>query len=141
MLLTLYALLTLALLVLTAAGAEFYSSAVAAQNRHRAQRSALAFVQSQAAAFETGVTLQSGEEGNVLCLREPEGSYETRIYYYDGALRTQLCGIGDTLRPEAGERICDLQSFALEWAEDGLLRITADGRTAYAYCGGGEDVG
>ena len=111
MLLLLYALLIASLLVLTLAGARLYSDTMDARDAHAKQRSALSYIQSQTAACggKGNIRLIDGPEGPAVCLREPESDFETRIYLYENALRT----------------------------ENGLLTITADGMTAGAYCDGG----
>lgn len=141
MLLVLYTLLIAALLILTVFGARLYAAAVQAQNRHGQDRSALAFLQSQLQSFEAGVSLKEGPEGTMLCLSEGDSGYETRIYLYDNALRTQLWDPSSPFLPEAGEKICGLSSLTLEWETPELLKITADGRFAYAHCPGGEKLG
>lgn len=138
MLLALYALLIAAQLVLVVFGAKLYGTAEESRNRHADQRSALAFIQSQINGESCGVSLREGPEGDMLCLAEPDSSFETRIYLYDHALRTQLCGRDGTFAPETGDRICPLEDFSLDWASENLLRIRADGSEAWAHCGGGE---
>lgn len=141
MLLVLYGLLIAALLVLVVSGARLYGGAVDAQNRHENQRGALAYIQSQANGMEAGIALKEGPEGVMLCMAEPDSDFETRIYLYENALRTQLCGKDAPLLPEAGEKICALTDLSLSWASESLLRVCADGREAWIHCSGGECIG
>ena len=112
MLLLLYALLIASLLVLTLAGARLYSDTMDARDAHAKQRSAV-------------------------CLREPESDFETRIYLYENALRTEFSRVTAEIDPNNAEKLCDLKTFKAELSENGLLTITADGMTAGAYCDGG----
>lgn len=94
MLLLLYALLIASLLVLTLAGARLYSDTMDARDAHAKQRSALSYIQSQTAACggKGNIRLIDGPEGPAVCLREPESDFETRIYLYENALRTEFHG-------------------------------------------------
>lgn len=140
MLLALYALLIVALLVLVVSGAKLYGSAVDDREAHALSRSALSFVQSQTAACEgkLGAYLAEGPEGSMLCLPEPDGRFETRIYLYENALRAELSEKSAPVSPENSETICALAQFDLSWESENLLKITADGRQAYAAVAGGE---
>ena len=131
MLLLLYALLIASLLVLTLAGARLYSDTMDARDAHAKQRSALSYIQSQTAAC--------GGKGNIpaVCLREPESDFETRIYLYENALRTEFSRVTAEIDPNNAEKLCDLKTFKAVLSENGLLTITADGMTAGAYCDGG----
>ena len=134
MLLLLYALLIASLLVLTLAGAR-----LDARDAHARQRSALSYIQSQTAACggKGNIRLIDGPEGPAVCLREPESDFETRIYLYENALRTEFSRVTAEIDPNNAEKLCDLKTFKAELSESGLLTITADGMTAGAYCDGG----
>ena len=139
MLLGLYALLIAALLVLVVAGARLYGAAVDGKTAHSEKRSALSYIQSLSAGFEGRgrITVEDGPEGSMLCLTEQDGSYVTRIYCFENALRSQLSHAGEPVQPENSERICSLEDFSLTWESETLLRITADGREGYVCCTGG----
>lgn len=139
MLLLLYALLIASLLVLTLAGARLYSDTMDARDAHAKQRSALSYIQSQTAACggKGNIRLIDGPEGLAVCLREPESDFETRIYLYENALRTEFSRVTAEIDPNNAEKLCDLKTFKAELSESGLLMITADGMTAGAYCDGG----
>lgn len=137
MLLALYVILIGALLVLVVSGARLYGEIIGVNTEHVDQRSALAFIQNQAAANEGGIEIKPGIEGEMLCLIEAGGKYETRIYQCGGALCTQLCSVQAELNAGSGQRICEISGFALCWEREGLLRVEADGACAYVYCAGG----
>ena len=106
---------------------------------HAKQRSALSYIQSQTAACggKGNIRLIDGPEGPAVCLREPESDFETRIYLYENALRTEFSRVTAEIDPNNAEKLCDLKTFKAELSESGLLTITADGMTAGAYCDGG----
>ena len=81
--------------------------------------------------------LTAGPAGPAVCLREPESDFETRIYLYENALRTEFSRVTAEIDPNNAEKLCDLKTFKAELSENGLLTITADGMTAGAYCDGG----
>lgn len=139
MLLLLYGMLIGALLILAVAGARCYARALENREAHTAQRSALSFIQSQVAssAGKDQVSLRQGPEGQALCLREADSDYETRIYCYEGGLYSEFSKTDSPMTPELGERICDLSELELSWETERLLKISAQGRTAYACCDGG----
>lgn len=137
LLLLLYGVLIAALLILAAAGAKLYSHVLAARQVHSHQRLALSYVQSQAAGFSGDrVILAEGPEGTMLCLKEADGTFETRIYYYAGSLRTEFCPVERACNPEGSQRICDLESFELT-REGNLLRIVTDCGESVICCYGG----
>ena len=138
MLLILYGFLVSAMLLLTVAGVRCYGAASQRSNDHTARRSALSYVQTQAAACGGSVILRTGPEGNALCLREPDSDYETRIYLYEGYLCTAFTRADLPIEPEGGERLCSAAGFDAAWVGRTLLRISADGQNAYVWCPGGE---
>lgn len=139
MLLLLYSILILALLVLTVAGALLYRQALTAHAEQSRQRGALSYIQSQAALCQGRgqLRLEEGPEGDMLCLKEPDSGYETRIYQYGDSLRTEFTKADQPVNPENSEVVCALDSLALEWASGNLLRVTADGRQAWVWYQGG----
>ena len=138
MLMLLYSALILALLVLVYAGASLYSSAAFSQQHNADRRSALSFVQSQVAACRENVWIRQGTEGQILCLPEDGTSYETRIFLHDGKLKTSFVPKDAPLDAQDGDAVCPLESFALSWQSDSLLKISADGVEGYAGCRRGE---
>ena len=138
MLMLLYSALMLALLVLVYAGASLYSSAALSQRLNADRRSALSFVQSQAAGCREKVVLRQGAQGQILCLPEDGTDYETRIFLHEGELRTAFVTKDSPADADLGDAICPLESFALSWQSDTLLKISADGAEGFAACRRGE---
>ena len=134
MLLLLYALLILALLILVVSGARLYTNALDSE-----QRGALAFVQSQVAANggAGNISIRETTNGTMLCLKEQETAYETRIYASEGWLYAEFTKTDAETQPDRAVQICAVSGFDVSWQTDRLLRITADGRTAYACSDGG----
>ena len=137
MLLLLYALLIAALLVLVFSGASLYSNVVEARQVNSVRRNALSFIQSQIAGCEDSVLLKPGPEGQMLCLPEQDTGFETRIYLYEGALRTAFSRTDAPVDGEGADTICPMEAFELTWQAENLLQISADGTLAYAACGRG----
>lgn len=139
MLLLLYSVLILALLALTAAGARLYRQALLAHETESRQRGGLSYIQSQAALCQGQgqIRLEDGPQGTMLCLREPDADYETRIYQYENALRTEFSRLDQPVNPENSEVVCALETLELSWENEKLLHITADGRQAWVWYQGG----
>lgn len=139
MLLLLYSLLILALLVLTVAGARLYRQALSAHEEQSRQRGALSYIQSQASLCQGQgqIRLENGPEGDMLCLKEPDSVYETRIYQYENTLRTEFSRQDQPLMLENSEVVCPLDTLELDWENRELLRVTADGRQAWVWVQGG----
>ncbi len=108
MLLLLYALLIASLLVLTLAGAWLYSDTMDARDAH-AKAAQRAFVYSKpngkACGGKGNIRLIDGPEGPAVCLREPESDFETRIYLYENALRTESHGSPAEIDPNNAEKV------------------------------------
>lgn len=137
-LLALYGMMTAALLILTAAGAGIYARVLQSREANTAQRLALSYVQSQASGFSGDrIRLADGPEGTMLCLREAESDYETRIYLYGGALRTEFCPCDRGSSPESSRSICPMERFSAEWEGENLLRICTDRGESLICCYGG----
>lgn len=135
MLLVLYTLLIIGLLVLVVAGAHLYAAALDSKDLHAEQRSALSYVQTQAASCRSAVFVDEQEGWPVL--RLIDSGYETCIYLYEGKLHSQLIRSGLTLDLPRGERICDMNKFILTWENPRLLKVETDCGTAYICCDGG----
>lgn len=144
MLLVLYGLLIGAMLVLTLAGARLYAGAVESREASARQRSALSYLQTQAAACggAGNIYLAQGPEGTAVCLKGAEG-YVTRVYLYQGSLRTEYTREDRAMDPEQADSLCAAGSFTARWETEELLCVEADGRSAYIWCagGGGDETG
>lgn len=124
--LILYGELILALLILTAAGAKLYGSALMAREAHSHQRLALSYLQSQALGVSSILTAP-GPEGDMLVLRETDEAYETRIYVCQGNLCSAFSPVGSALAQKNSQIICPLKELTLCWESPTQLRVTADG--------------
>lgn len=77
----------------------------------------------------------------MLVLAEPgdDGTYETRIYVYDGFLCEEYGTADQPLNPEAAMKIGEDETFALCWLEGDLLQVTtSSGSAKMAVHSGGE---
>lgn len=139
MLLLLYAMLILAMLVLTLAGAKCYTFVLNARSEHTRQRSALSFIQTQAVSCggRGNVILREGPEGTAVCFREPDSEYETRIYLYNGSLCTEYSRADQPINALYADMVCRADGFSAAWESAELLSVTADGSHADVWCPGG----
>lgn len=137
--LVLYVLICLALLVLILGGAKVYSAALSSESENLAERSALSYVQTQvnAKSGRDAVSIKDGPEGKMLAIAVDD-EFETKIYEHAGALVTEL-GLKELAPiPENADKICEISSVEFAWEEVGLLKITCDGKVAYAHVMGVE---
>ncbi len=140
MLTVLYALLIGALLVLVLAGARLYTGMTQSREAQTARRTALSFIQTQAASARGDITLGSGPEGDMLCLRD--GDYETRIYTWKGNLLAEYAPAENPVSPENAEVLCALDSLKLFRVSDNRIAIQAGEAQGQIWtAGGGEDEG
>ena len=63
---------------------------------------------------------------DVLILRSAAEGYETRIYYYDGALREAYQASDQPLSPKLGEKLMVLSGFRIEETDTGHLVLSAE---------------
>ena len=139
MLLLLHAVLILAMLALTFAGAKCYTNMLNDRNKHTRQRSALSFIQTQAVSCggRGNVILRDGPEGTAVCFREPDTAYETRIYLYNGSLCTEYSRADHPINALYADAVCFADDFSAAWESAELLSVTADGVRADVWCPGG----
>ena len=80
-------------------------------------------VNDAAVAYEVG----AGPEGDALVLVEhlDTGTFETRVYHYQGAIVQEYALAGRPYKPENADKIIDSATFAFTY-EDGLITITTD---------------
>ena len=145
MLMALYGVLIVAMLLLTIAGAECYTRVLNKHGENTRQRSAISFIQTQAASSggKGNVVLRDGPEGTAVCLGETDSEYETRVYLYNGSLCTEFSRADQPIDARNADPFCTLSRFSAEWESEELLHITADGWNAEVWCpgGGGTDDG
>ena len=112
-----------------AAGASMYSSVSSMQaqaNDTRMQSGLLANlirVNDAADAYTVG----AGPEGDALVLVErlDSGTYETRIYHYQGAIVQEYAIAGRPYNPDNAEKILDSDIFEFSY-ENGMVTIATD---------------
>ncbi|HIW15673.1 MAG TPA: DUF4860 domain-containing protein [Firmicutes bacterium] len=139
----LFAMMILCILGLILIGAGLYGRVVQSQSQNETQRACLSYVVSRVAAADTAgaVSIEDGPEGDMLVLAEPgdDGTYETRIYVYDGFLCEEYGTADQPLNPEAAMKIGEDETFALCWLEGDLLQVTtSSGSAKMAVHSGGE---
>lgn len=96
-------------------------------NRYASQRVLTGYLRGKVRAsdWSGGVTLREEDTGTVLCLRQ--GEWETRVYAAGGALREQLCEVGEEFDPELGERIAEVDGMTGTLSDRRLtLTLTRD---------------
>lgn len=139
----LYALLLGCALTLAALGGSLYAALSDSRSENAARRAGLSYLCARiAAADEAGaVTLAQGPDGDALILAEPlaQTGYETRIYWYDGALVEEYRPAGSDYAPAAAQRITETTEFSVV-RQGALLRLqTGEGSAAVAlHSTGGE---
>lgn len=129
----LYALLLISALVLTVFGATIYENITLQRDRNNALRSTLAYLQTRIQAADGGgeIAVTENGEGSVLVLSEGDSGFVTRIYLRNGMLCEELNRRDSPLMPDLANALTPAESFLAE-KEEGLLRVTVDGRTALA---------
>ena len=132
--LALFVLMLGCILWLTALGAGLYGSLEASRTANEQTRAALGSLVARVRSGDAAgaVRLDSGPEGDMLVLTEPESGYEFRIYLADGWLVEQFCAADAATDPEAAQPLAPAQEFTAQWAAPALLRLTVDGKTADA---------
>ncbi|MBQ4346981.1 MAG: DUF4860 domain-containing protein [Firmicutes bacterium] len=99
------------------------------------ERTSLGYISTKVRSYDEGgaVYLEDFEGLNCLVLEEASGEtkYLTRIYHYEGYIRELYSEAGIDLGPDAGEELIAAKALDMEYAGEGLLRIscTADERS------------
>lgn len=123
----LFALLVLATLALVLVGSRVYGLLVSGQNANSTNRIVKAYLSSQirAADREHGVSFANGPEGQALVLREvlETGTYEVRIYLYEGNLMEEYAIAGTDFTPIRANIVAKTNQFDIENPEPNLLKI------------------
>ena len=135
----LYGMLILAMLFLTAAATQCYIRVQNRRDENTHRRSAVSFIQTQAAASGGAgiVVLREGPEGAAICYGEPNRTYETRIYLCSGSLCTEFSRTDRPIDALNADRICRADTFSAEWEGSDLLSVTVNGWHADVRCPGG----
>ncbi len=132
-----YGMFALFSLFLVVIGAQVYRRVVATGRENTTLRTSFSYIANKVrmCGQMDAVSLQEHDGVQVLTLREEmEGTdYETRIYFYDGALWEQLALADDPFAPELGELIAELEGFSMRVAGPGVLHLATKGADGAQY--------
>lgn len=123
-----YGIFALFSLLLVVVGARVYRNIVSASQRNTQTRAAFSYV-----AGKLRMSTQSlnspeirEEQGiTILVLDTQTEGYETRIFYYEGAIRELYQASDQEFIPEMGEKIVEVSDFRIETTEEGSLLLKA----------------
>lgn len=129
----LLAVFFVALLLSLIAGVTVYKHISDLQNENNAQREGLGLIVNTVRANDaTGAIAQGeGPEGKSLVVVEhaASGTYETRIYRYEGQILQEYSLAGSAYTPEKASKVADSATFSFTYS-GALLTITTDQGTA-----------
>lgn len=124
----LYGMFALLSLLLVLIGAQVYKRIVQNTEARGGIRASLSYVANKVRASDEsgGVRLENRDGIDVLVFEETveDATYETLIYYYDGALRELFQPSGTSFTPASGETLTAVTQFSMS-EKNGLLIITA----------------
>ena len=123
-----YGIFALFSLMLVVTGARVYRNIVNTGNENTKMRSSFSYVVNKVrmSARSAGTVRMEERDGvDVLVLESLAEGYETRIYYYDGALREAYQASDQDFIPEMGEEIMELPKFYIEETQKGQLVLNA----------------
>ncbi len=116
------------------AGASSYGSITKMQNDNDAHIMTLGPIISSVRANDVdgGVATGNGPEGRSLVLlqKDQEGTYETRIYLYHGAVMQEYALAGSSYTPEKATTLARSNTFSFSYDDD-LLTIVTDAGEAH----------
>lgn len=122
-----YGMFALFSLFLVVIGAKVYREVVSAGEEAASVRAAFSYVANKVRMTSGDIYIREQEGIPVLVLSgDGDGEaagYETRIYYYDGALRESFAFSEGQLLPESGEKIAELSAFSVEETDSGQLLL------------------
>lgn len=122
-----------ALLISLIVGINVYSNAIKVQQSTNTQREDIQLITNiiRANDSENVVGIGQGPEGKALVLAEnlSSGTYETRIYKYNGNIVQEYSLATNAYTPERASVIVASESFGFSY-EDGLLTINTDNGSA-----------
>lgn len=135
LMLVVYGIFALFSLLLVVVGARVYRNIVSTGQKNMQTRAAFSYVAGKLRmSTRPAGSLELREENDItiLVLGTPTEGYETRIFYYDGAIRELYQASDQEFVPEMGEKIVDASDFCIEITGEGnlLLKVTdLEGRT------------
>lgn len=122
-----------ALLLALIAGVAVYKSTSDTQNRVNAQRESLGLITNVVRANDSTGAIATGEgpEGKSLVIVESldSGTYETRLYAYEGRILQEYSLASSPYTPEKASVVAESNTFSFNYA-NGLLAVTTDQGTA-----------
>ena len=123
-----YGIFALFSLLLVVVSAQVYRNIVSAGQRNTQTRAAFSYVAGKlrmSTQTAGSVELREEEGITVLVLDAPTEGYETRIFYYDGAIRELYQASDQEFIPEMGEKIAETSDCYIETTEEGNLLFQA----------------
>ena len=132
-----YALLTAAVLFMLFAGIRLFRRVTDSREEQEHLRATVSYVQNELYMCEepSKVFLSQGPEGDVLVLPLSDGKYAVKIYLYEGYLREELSAVSDDADPSLAEKITEASSFDVQFSSPTLVKVSVDGREAWAHLG------
>ncbi|MDR1603569.1 MAG: DUF4860 domain-containing protein [Gracilibacteraceae bacterium] len=128
-LLTLFGVLAASSLLVVMTGANVYRQTVTQMDDHFNLRTPLAYVAAKVRQCDTQDAVYTAELAGTPALVLEQvfeaATYQTWIYWHEGAIKEVLLEKGAELRPEYGLAIMETPAFRIESTENGLLRFTA----------------
>lgn len=125
-----YVLFVLSLLVALIVGASTYQHVQDVKSSTDDNRTALALLANYVRAGDVAGAVGQGKgpEGKSLVLTETSdaGSYETRIYLYQGKIMQEYAIAGSPYDPARAAEVVSSQTFDFSYADSGLLTIVCD---------------
>lgn len=126
--LLIYGIFALFSLFLVVIGARVYQNIVSAGRENTQLRASFSYVANKVRMSTRAagtVRIEEREGLDVLILESQVEGYETRIYYYDGALREAYQASEQPFSPRLGEKLMELSEFRMEETQTGHLVLFA----------------
>lgn len=128
LMLLVYGIFALFSLLLVVVGARVYRNIVSAGQRNTQTRAAFSYVAGKlrmSTQSPGGLKIREENGTDILVLNARTEGYETRIFYYDGAIRELYQASEQEFIPEMGEKIVEVSDFRIDTTEEGNLLLEA----------------
>lgn len=112
-------------LLLVVVGARVYRNIVSTGQENTRVRAAFSYVAGKVHMSTGSLSLKEEGDLKILVLGTQTEGYETRIFYYDGAVRELYQESEQEFLPEMGEKIVEVQEFHMEFTDEGNLLLRA----------------
>lgn len=130
----LFAVVTIALLIVLTLGVNIYRSTVVADNSDKQMREGTSLIATSIAQLDQQdcVSVGQGPEGDSLVLTERVGdqAFETRFYLSEGRVVQEYVAASSAYNPEFAQLVCESDTFEVE-LQDRMITITTDAGAAY----------